>query len=91
MKAKIPDRARFDISWLAAKPRIVEKLRQTIQPKSIEFIEEYATPAEPKAEEVVPAAPAAPAEEPKAAETPAKGHEHPHAEGSGHAHPKASE
>jgi peptidylprolyl isomerase len=50
VKAKLPDRARFDISWLAAKPRVVERLRRSLHPKAIEFIEEYETPAEPKPE-----------------------------------------
>ncbi|MCI4322642.1 MAG: hypothetical protein L3K03_01225 [Thermoplasmata archaeon] len=92
VKAKLPDRARFDISWLAAKPRVVERLRRTLQPKSIEFIEEYETPAVPKAE--VPETKSAAAKKDADAESaptekPAATHDH--SEGSGHAHPKSSE
>jgi hypothetical protein len=66
---KVPDRAKFDLGWFAAKPRLIDRLRTTLKPKSIDIVEEYVTPggkaaAEP-AEPATPAAEAAaPAEEP---------------------------
>jgi FKBP-type peptidyl-prolyl cis-trans isomerase 2 len=92
VKAKLPDRARFDISWLAAKPRIVERLRRTLQPKSIEFIEEYETPAEPKVEAAEAKSPA-PKKDDDAPSTPSEkpAATHDHAEGAGHSHHKSSE
>jgi FKBP-type peptidyl-prolyl cis-trans isomerase 2 len=48
---KVPDRSKFDIAWMAAKPRVVDRLRSQLHPDSIRFVEEYVTPvAEKKAE-----------------------------------------
>ncbi len=42
----LPDRAKFDLAWhAAAKSRLIERLRSQLHPKSIHFVEEYATPA----------------------------------------------
>jgi FKBP-type peptidyl-prolyl cis-trans isomerase 2 len=48
---KIPDRSKFDIGWLAAKPRVVDQLRTLVKPHSIRIVEEYVTPPEAKAAE----------------------------------------
>lgn len=42
---KVPDRSKFDIAWMAAKPRIIDRLRAQLKPKSIRLVEEYVTPA----------------------------------------------
>jgi FKBP-type peptidyl-prolyl cis-trans isomerase 2 len=41
---RIPDRSKFDISWMAAKPRVIDRLRTQLHPEMIRIIEEYATP-----------------------------------------------
>jgi FKBP-type peptidyl-prolyl cis-trans isomerase 2 len=41
----LPDRSKFDFAWMAAKPRIVERIRSQLKPQTIQFIEEYVTPA----------------------------------------------
>jgi len=45
---RIPDRSKFDLGWLAAKPRIIDQLRTLLKPHSIRIVEEYLTPAEGK-------------------------------------------
>lgn len=45
---RIPDRSKFDISWMAAKPRVVDRLRTQLHPETIRIVEEYVTPAEKK-------------------------------------------
>jgi hypothetical protein len=47
---RIPDRSKFDISWMAAKPRVVDRLRTQLHPETIRIVEEYVTPAEKKDE-----------------------------------------
>ncbi len=47
---KVPDRAKFDPSWFGDKPRIVDRIRTQISPKSIRFVEEYVTPTPEKTE-----------------------------------------
>ncbi|HTP56599.1 MAG TPA: hypothetical protein VML53_08105 [Thermoplasmata archaeon] len=55
---KVPDRSKFDIGWMAAKPRIVDRIRSQVKPQSIRIVEEYVTPAEAKpAEKAAKAAP----------------------------------
>jgi FKBP-type peptidyl-prolyl cis-trans isomerase 2 len=56
---RVPDRTKFDPFWVAAKARIVERVRQQLHPESIRFLEEWVTPVEPKkpAEEKKSAAP----------------------------------
>ncbi|HYA58672.1 MAG TPA: hypothetical protein VEH57_09495 [Thermoplasmata archaeon] len=56
---KVPDRSKFDIGWMAAKPRVVDRLRTQLHPHSIKIIEEYVTPAPPEKEEKANPAPAA--------------------------------
>ncbi|MGA7923390.1 MAG: hypothetical protein WCA77_05385 [Thermoplasmata archaeon] len=51
IRLKVPDRSKFDVAWLAAKPRLVEQLRTHLKPTSIEVIEEYVTPAKERAAE----------------------------------------
>lgn len=61
---KLPERSKFDINWLAAKPRVVDRIRAQVHPSSIRVIEEYLTPTPPKEpEKSAPASPA-PAETP---------------------------
>lgn len=43
----LPDRTKFDFAWMAAKPRIIDRIRTHLKPKSIHLVEEYATPTEP--------------------------------------------
>ena len=74
---KVPDRTKFDIAWMAAKPRVIDRLRTHLHPQTIRVVEEYVTPApekkEPaeaaKAPEATPASPEAP---PAPSEPPAK-------------------
>jgi len=72
---KVPDRSKFDIAWMAAKPRVIDRIRTQLKPPSIRIVEEYVTPtAEPKASEKPAKAPAAAADAtpaPAAAEAPA--------------------
>lgn len=65
---RVPDRAKFDFGWLAAKPRLVERLRSHLKPEKITISEEYVTPV--KKEEESKAAP------PPAAEPAPAAHEH---------------
>ncbi|MGD0256406.1 MAG: hypothetical protein ABSB90_00790 [Thermoplasmata archaeon] len=46
----VPDRSKFDISWMAAKPRIIDRIRTQIAPHTIKVVEEYVTPVPEKAE-----------------------------------------
>ncbi|HXQ48612.1 MAG TPA: hypothetical protein VN842_02380 [Thermoplasmata archaeon] len=45
----VPDRSKFDISWMAAKPRIIDRIRSQVSPHSIKVVEEYHTPVAEKA------------------------------------------
>ncbi|MCI4338796.1 MAG: hypothetical protein L3J68_00480 [Thermoplasmata archaeon] len=45
---QIPDRSKFDIQWMAAKPRVVDRLRSQLHPQTIRIVEEYVTPSEKK-------------------------------------------
>ncbi|MFI5418774.1 MAG: peptidylprolyl isomerase [Candidatus Lutacidiplasmatales archaeon] len=56
---KVPDRAKFDVQWLAAKPRAIDKIRTHLKPTTIQVTEEYHTPV---AKEKVPETPKAPSE-----------------------------
>jgi FKBP-type peptidyl-prolyl cis-trans isomerase 2 len=47
---KIPDRSKFDISWMAAKPRVIDRLRSQLHPETIRIVEEYVTPKAEKSE-----------------------------------------
>jgi FKBP-type peptidyl-prolyl cis-trans isomerase 2 len=47
---KVPERSKFDISWMAAKPRVIDRIRSQISPHSIQIVEEYVTPAPEKPE-----------------------------------------
>lgn len=56
---KVPDRSKFDIQWLAAKPRLVDQIRTHLKPTSIRVVEEYVTPTKEK-EKSAPASGAEP-------------------------------
>lgn len=63
---QVPERSKFDIGWMAAKPRVIDRIRAQLKPHAIKIVEEYVTPpAEPagkaadKAAEAKPAEPAA--------------------------------
>lgn len=79
---KVPDRSKFDLNWAALKPRVIDRIRTQIKPKSIQVVEEYLTPTAKDAKETggAPAAsePATPAAETAATapETHAHGHAH---------------
>ena len=53
---RVPDRSKFDISWMAAKPRVIDRLRTQLHPETIRIVEEYVTPAEKKDEAAKPKA-----------------------------------
>jgi FKBP-type peptidyl-prolyl cis-trans isomerase 2 len=58
---KIPERSKFDIGWMAAKPRVIDRVRSLLKPHAIRIVEEYVTPvAEPAAKSAEKAAPAEP-------------------------------
>ncbi|MCI4319490.1 MAG: hypothetical protein L3K23_05080 [Thermoplasmata archaeon] len=71
---KVPDRAKFDLGWFAAKPRLIERLRTTLKPKSIEVVEEYVTPGSKAAAEPTET-PAPPPDAPATGDEPSP---HPH-------------
>jgi FKBP-type peptidyl-prolyl cis-trans isomerase 2 len=64
---RVPDRTKFDLNWLAAKSRVIERLREHVKPKSIHIVEEYVTPA-PTPAPGAAAAEAKPAKDVEAAE-----------------------
>ncbi len=70
---KLPERSKFDIAWLAAKPRVVDRIRSHLRPSVIRVVEEYVTPVAEKKEEPTkteaPDAPAHGATAPEAAES----------------------
>ncbi|HEV2449042.1 MAG TPA: hypothetical protein VGU43_01370 [Thermoplasmata archaeon] len=71
LELHVPDRSKFDFAWLAAKPRVIEQLRQHLHPETIRVIEEYVTPAEPKAKaESAPKSASATAAPPKEGDEP---------------------
>jgi len=45
----VPERSKFDFNWMAAKPRVIDRVRTQLKPKSIHLVEEYVTPV-PKAD-----------------------------------------
>ena len=51
---RVPERSKFDISWMAAKPRVIDRLRSQLHPETIRIVEEYATPSEKKEEAAKP-------------------------------------
>jgi len=66
---KVPDRSKFDIAWMAAKPRVIDRLRSHLHPQTIKVVEEYVTPAPEKKEAEAPKPP----EPATAAEAPSSG------------------
>ncbi len=63
---QVPDLSRYDLRWINAKPRVVDRLRQKLKPHAIRIVEEYVTPVEKKEKEApaaeTPSAEAAPSE-----------------------------
>jgi len=47
---RVPDRSKFDIAWMATKPRVIDRLRTTLHPHVIRVVEEYVTPSGEKTE-----------------------------------------
>jgi len=45
---KVPDRTKFDIAWMAAKPRVIDRIRTHLHPQTIRVVEEYVTPVPEK-------------------------------------------
>jgi FKBP-type peptidyl-prolyl cis-trans isomerase 2 len=45
----VPDRSKFDISWMASKPRVIDRIRAQLAPHTIKVVEEYVTPVSEKA------------------------------------------
>ena len=45
---QVPDRTKFDINWMAVKPRLIDRLRTQLKPTSIKIVEEYVTPVAEK-------------------------------------------
>ncbi|HXQ94192.1 MAG TPA: hypothetical protein VN864_03365 [Thermoplasmata archaeon] len=68
----VPERSKFDFGWMAAKPRVIDRIRTHLKPKSILVVEEYVTPtpAKEKAKD--------PAESEKSATARSGGHTHAH-------------
>ena len=44
----VPERSKFDISWMAAKPRVIDRIRTHVHPHSVRIVEEYVTPVAEK-------------------------------------------
>ena len=65
---KVPERSKFDLTWAASKPRVIDRIRVQVHPKTIRVVEVYATPSTKAAE--APAPPAAAAAAPPKAESP---------------------
>ncbi|MCI4325239.1 MAG: hypothetical protein L3K00_05090 [Thermoplasmata archaeon] len=70
---KVPERSKFDFAWMAAKPRVIDRIRSHLKPKSIRVVEEYVTPTPSKDA----AKGAEPAEKPAAKST-THAHDHAH-------------
>ncbi len=83
---KLPERSKFDINWLAAKPRVIDRIRSQVHPTSVRVVEEYVTPA-PAKEPEKPAVPLSPTSESSPAPKPPAPAEARHAEGK---HPRSS-
>ena len=83
---KVPDRSKFDIGWMAAKPRVIDRLRSYLKPHTIRLVEEYVTPTAEKADaaEKAPATDSG-AEAPEKSERPKS-----HSGHSGKGHPRAT-
>src|SRR5208282_2830260 len=74
---KVPDRTKFDIAWMAAKPRVIDRIRTHLHPQTIRVVEEYVTPvpekkAAPEAAKTGDAPVATPSPPAETAEAPAK-------------------
>ena len=67
---KVPERSKFDISWMAGKPRVNARIRTHLHPQTIRIVEEYVTPVAEKKTETKGAKTDSP-EKPSAAAAPA--------------------
>ena len=45
---RVPERSKFDFAWMAAKPRVIDRIRTHLKPKTIRLVEEYVTPTPAK-------------------------------------------
>jgi FKBP-type peptidyl-prolyl cis-trans isomerase 2 len=86
---KVPDRSKFDISWMATKPRVIDRIRTTLHPHAIRLVEEYVTPAPAKGESESKAAPKEKGTESKEP-APVSAEAAPVAETPAHRHPRKS-
>ncbi|MGI0053426.1 MAG: hypothetical protein ACRECR_04105, partial [Thermoplasmata archaeon] len=41
----VPERSKFDFHWMAAKPRLIERIRAQLKPATLRIVEEYLAPA----------------------------------------------
>ena len=70
LSIRVPERTKFDLGWMATKPKLIDRLRSHLHPKSIEITEEYVTPSPksgPSEDSPKGAAPPSPAASPEAA------------------------
>ena len=61
---KLPERSKFDLAWMAGKPRVIDRIRSTLHPQTIRIVEEYVTPVPEKKAETPPKGPAPAGEAP---------------------------
>ena len=67
---RVPERSKFDIAWMAAKPRVIDRLRTYLHPETIRVVEEYLTPAPEKKPEAPVPKPPIPEQKPTEAAAP---------------------
>ncbi|HEV2316265.1 MAG TPA: hypothetical protein VGV89_01650 [Thermoplasmata archaeon] len=79
---KIPERSKFDLSWFATKPRVIERIRSQLKPHTIQVVEEYVTPSAKDGSPGEGKKPAPHAKTGKSEETTAAAHHHTHADAS---------
>lgn len=65
---KVPERTKFDVGWMAAKARVIDRLRSHLHPETIRIVEEYVTPVEAKPTESPRAKTAPPSESGRASD-----------------------
>jgi len=83
---KVPERSKFDIAWMAAKPRVIDRLRTHLHPQTIRVVEEYVTPTPEKKEASEKKEAAKPAETPASEAAPPAAEASPKTKGGKTAH-----
>ncbi|MCI4321402.1 MAG: hypothetical protein L3K05_03755 [Thermoplasmata archaeon] len=76
---RVPERSKFDFNWMAAKPRVIDRIRTHLKPHSIRVVEEYVTPTPAKEKGAEKAKDSEKAKDADAAEPPVakpSGHHH---------------